>query len=499
MRSQEGQATLRWPALVALVLVACSEAAIVPPTRRSITHRAPLHATDGGPAVTHDAHVAHDAATWEVPAEPQREGDPALGYRALVNEGYVTCGIPARVYRSLFGAAPAAMRLPDRDARNAPLPYNFTASVSPRGHEIVSANCLTCHASVLRGRLVVGLGSANVDYTQNTGALALGATFLGGGAAERAELSLWGSRVGATADYLVTRTVGVNPADNLAAALFAHRDPRTLAWSDRALLDPPPREVVPVDVPPWWRMRKKNAMFYNASGRGDHARIMMTASALCTDSVAEARRIDAYFPHVRAYLRSLRPPPWPWPVDAPLAERGREVFDRTCARCHGTYGDGESYPNLVVGLRSVGTDPVLARGAAQFSGRFVDWYRDSFYGERSRIEPQEGYVAPPLDGVWATAPFLHNGSVPTLATLLDSRARPRFWTRDFDDTDSYDRTAVGWSHAALDHGQRPDDPPRERARIYDTTLPGYSNAGHTYGDRLTDDERRAVIEYLKTL
>lgn len=476
--------------VAAIALAACSEAAPVPPTR-------PLPPIARRPSPATPAPV-EDFTTREIPAEPQREGDPDLGYRALVNEGYVSCGIPSRIYRSLFGATPASLRLPGRDARNASLPYNFTATVSPRGEEVVAANCLSCHAATLRGRLVIGLGSTGDDYTQNTGPMTLAAAFLAGSEAERAELALWRSRVSATSDYLVTRTVGVNPADNLAAILFAHRDPRTLAWSDRLLMDPPPREVVPVDVPPWWRMRKKNAMFYNASGRGDHARIMMTASALCTDSVDEARRIDAYFPHVRAYLRSLRPPPWPVPHDLPLAERGRAVFERSCARCHGTYGDHARYPNLVVGLRAVGTDPALALGASQFSQRFVDWYRDSFYGERSRIEPQPGYVAPPLDGVWATAPFLHNGSVPTLAALLDSRARPRFWTRDVDRR-AYDLDAVGWRSIALDHGQRDVDDPGERVRIYDTTLPGYSNAGHTYGDRLSDDERRAVLEYLKTL
>ena len=57
--------------------------------------------------------------------------------------------------------------------------------------------------------------------------------------------------------YTQTLTVGVNPADNLAAVLFAHRDRKTLAWSDTPLLDLPPVAVVPVDVPPWWRMKKR--------------------------------------------------------------------------------------------------------------------------------------------------------------------------------------------------------------------------------------------------
>jgi hypothetical protein len=54
-----------------------------------------------------------------------------------------------------------------------------------------------------------------------------------------------------------------------------------------------------------------------------------------------------------------------------------------------------------------------------------------------------GYIAPPLDGIWATAPYLHNGSVPDLATLLKSSSRPTYWLRSFDDGD-YDLTNVGW-------------------------------------------------------
>ena len=132
-------------------------------------------------------------------------------------------------------------------------------------------------------------------------------------------------------------------ADNIAGALFAHRDRKTLAWSDAPLLTLPEDLVAPVDVPPWWRMKKKNAMFYNSGGRGDHARIMMTASTLCVDTVEEAEAIDAYFPDVRAYIYSLEAPPYPFAIDAPLAERGRATFDTRCARCH-----GEETLNLMV-------------------------------------------------------------------------------------------------------------------------------------------------------
>jgi hypothetical protein len=314
---------------------------------------------------------------------------------------------------------------------------------------------------------------------------------------EHDEWAKWADRMDAIGPYTKTATVGVNPADNLAAVLFAHRDPKTLAWSDTPLLDLPPKLVVPVHVPPWWRMKKKNAMFYNAAGRGDHARIMMTASTLCTDSVTDAQAIDDFFPDVEAYILSLQPPPWPFPTDATLAARGRTVFEHTCASCHGSYGPDGSYPNLLVAADVVGTDPMLA-ASSQFVGRFVDWFNASFYGERAHLEPRDGYVAPPLDGVWATAPYLHNGSVPTLESLLQSSSRPKYWTRTFDSTD-YDQSAVGWNFQSLDHGQAAEPDSMKRKLIYDTTLPGYSNSGHTFGDLLSDGDRTALLEYLKTL
>src|SRR5262249_29384170 len=148
------------------------------------------------------------------------------------------------------------------------------------------------------------------------------------------------------------------------------------------------------------------------------------------------------------------------------------VYGRQCASCH---GDRDSYPNLLIPVDSVGTDSTLALGASQFADRFVDWFSKSFYGETAHLDPQPGYMAPPLDGIWATAPYLHNGSVPTLAALLDSKTRPQFWTRSFNYTD-YDMTNVGWNFTSTDHGGD--------VHTYDTTQLGYGNGGHTYGDAL---------------
>ncbi len=436
-----------------------------------------------------------------VPEFDQRTGDAANGWRALIEEGYVGCGVPLTAYKRVSpDPAPAEYLLADRTGANADLPYNLTAFRTASGVDVVTPNCLQCHAQMLEGQLVVGLGNHAGDYTQDLGNLAELAGSLVEGDAERAEWSRWRDRIVAIAPYTITRTLGVNPADNLAAVLFAHRDPDTLAWSDTPLMPLPPDIVVPVDVPPWWHMQKKHAMFYVGAGRGDHARIMMTASTLCVDTVEEAAAIDSYFPDIRSFLLGLQPPVWPHSVDTTRVATGKAVFEQQCARCHGTYasqaGEVDTYPNLIVALDEIATDSTMANGAGQFADRYINWFNASFFGELSQLAPAPGYIAPPLDGIWATAPYLHNGSIPTLRVLLDSSTRPRYFVRSFTD---YDQDAVGWRYRTLTVGQ--DAPPSgtDQVEIYDTTLLGYGNGGHTFGDALTSDERDAVIEYLKTL
>ena len=198
------------------------------------------------------------------------------------------------------------------------------------------------------------------------------------------------------------------------------------------------------------------------------------------------------------FIIHIEPPVYPYPVDHTLARRGREVFGVHCAGCHGSYGEQPRYPNLLVSLEQVGTDRAYAEQAYHDSDRFMDWFNRSWYGQLASASPALGYVAPPLDGVWVTAPFLHNGSVPTLAALLDSSLRPRYWTRSFDAPD-YDPQTLGWRYKELEYGKAGAGDAAEAARIYDTTLPGYGNAGHTFADDLAPDERASLLEYLKTL
>ncbi len=469
----------------------------------------PLAACDGEKSVT-----VTKAEPGPIPQSPQRSGDPQAGYDALVNRVVVTCGLPYDAYLASTGAAapdpgdepeaePEAkpgleLALAGRRGRNAELPYALTALTAESGVELVTSNCLGCHAAPLDGELVIGLGNEFLDFTADPVMAVEGAGAYVEGEAQAAEWQRWADRIGAIAPWSMTDTIGANPAQAITLALMAHRDPETLAWSDEPLMPLPPTEVLPASVPPWWNVDKKHAMFYNGEGRGDHVGYMMLASTTCTDSVAEAREIDAWFKDVRAYLATLEAPDYPYPIDAQLAAEGERLFKAECTECHGRYGETERYPNELIALDEIGTDPAMAEQAYRHADRFARWFNASFYGRNADAQPGLGYVAPPLDGVWATAPYLHNGAVPTLAALLDTGQRPTYW-RFKSASPAYDEAALGWRYEPLEQGREQFASLDEQKWVYDTTRRGYGNQGHDFGDLLSDDERSALLEYLKTL
>ena len=196
-------------------------------------------------------------------------------------------------------------------------------------------------------------------------------------------------------------------------------------------------------------------------------------------------------------LASLRAPKYPLAIDKDQAAKGEVVFRANCAKCHGTYGEKWTYPNKVIPLEEIGTDRRRFDGVTK---KFGEAYDKSWFAKDYKSIYTDGYQAPPLDGIWATAPYLHNGSVPTLYNLLSSKTRPKVFTRSYaTDRSAYDDKKVGWKVTVPTEADPKKLSPLEYRRIYDTSKVGRSNAGHTFGDKLSEEERMAVIEYLKTL
>ena len=186
------------------------------------------------------------------------------------------------------------------------------------------------------------------------------------------------------------------------------------------------------------------------------------------------------------YLKNKPAPKYPFPIDAPRAALGKNVFDTQCAACHASARTGTIIP-----LNEINTDrgrmDTWSKQAAIEANKVV---KDMGIERKGLVEaPLTGYVAQFLDGIWLRAPYLHNGSVPTLTDLLTPPAqRPQTFWRGYD---VYDQAHVGFvvqGAAAEAAGTK-----------FDTQLRGNSSAGHDFGTSLTDAEKTALIEYLKSL
>jgi hypothetical protein len=196
--------------------------------------------------------------------------------------------------------------------------------------------------------------------------------------------------------------------------------------------------------------------------------------------------------------QSLPPPPYPFNVNMDLAADGKELFTKYCATCHYN-GNATIFPasyvatdpnraniwsaytlaGLAQALRVSCTDPVTCNNP---DGTPLP--------DNMLARSTGGYMALPLDGIWARAPYLHNGSVPTLRALLTGDRPAQFYRGNI----AYDQTNVGFANAAA-----------PGAFIYDTTLSGLSNVGHSSKDFLglnwkqNPDDLNALLEYMKTL
>jgi mono/diheme cytochrome c family protein len=435
-----------------------------------------------------------DEVPQYIPPSPQRTGDAAKGYEYLTTGDYVKSGLPYSIFVKAIGRDNTNYL--KREGLNATISHEYTMVKAPNGEDLVAPNCMQCHSQVFDGQLYVGMGNTFTDFSDakiaSPGKIKLLESMLKLTAPKKYQASKEFLDITKTiGPYLITKVRGVNAADRLAAVLAAHRNSSDFTWSSKPLVDIP-EEVIPSDVPAWWLLKKKHAMFYNGFGRGDFGRFLMASNLLTVSDTAESRNVDNRISDVLAYIYSLQPPKYPKTINTDLAQKGKIIFTSTCSKCHGSYGENETYPNLLIPESIIQTDSFLYSANYQ-NPQFIGWFNNSWFAQGdhpAKLVPYNGYIAPPLDGVWATAPYLHNGSVPNLEALLNSKLRPMYWQRNFD-APKYDYENPGWPY--IQHSEPGDN------TVYNTVLNGYGNKGHYFGDKLTDKERMAVIEYLKTL
>lgn len=252
-------------------------------------------------------------------------------------------------------------------------------------------------------------------------------------------------------------------------------------------------KVVPADFPPYFRLGRLKGLNHLGTGKDVETEVHLALNAFVNPKPHEAdievpfppdRRIDALVD----YMSQIEPPPPP-PQDPALVEKGRRVFaDAGCGSCHhpdapeknGVIpfdgapdgrdrlpGEDPDWPDG--SIHTSGAHRVLIDGDGEKKGLGLDKKRLKLIGfiawHGLSVRMSDGYRVPPLHGLAYTAPYLHNGSVPTLEDLLKPAAeRPETFRRgDF---------------------------------VVDTTRPGNDNRGHEFGVDLTPEERAALVAFL---
>ncbi len=243
------------------------------------------------------------------------------------------------------------------------------------------------------------------------------------------------------------------------------------------------------DMQPIWSMQQREGHSLHTDGLNTSLTEVIHSGALGDGATNRTLPVDD-LARLESYIKTKQPPPYPFAdeLDLSLVAEGRANFTKQCASCHEYGGDRTG---SVIKLAEIGTDSNRLEMWTKDAVKAYNSYSRGYAWDFEHFEKTDGYVAVPLNGLWLRAPYLHNGSVPTLDDLLEpSDKRPKRFYRGYD---VYDRKRVGFIH---------DERAKREGFLFDTTKPGNSNRGHEgtpYGTKLKAEEKRALIEYLKTL
>jgi len=285
----------------------------------------------------------------------------------------------------------------------------------------------------------------------------------------------------------------------------------------------------PVAFPPLWGLDHVSWLHYDGNttaklqrnmgqavgvgallGHPDGDPIKIIATSVNIESLGQLEKL----------VGKIQPPRWPFErPDSELVAHGAKVYREECARCHeplpsGFMPEPSSDPKDAPNTDSLRlsnferTDPIIAKNwpdktlievlAATLAA--VENASGASAAQRDqdpRWRAPGRYAYRPLSGVWASAPYLHNNSVPTLADLLKpSDERPKQFTLDYA---HYDREDVGFEQLAEPGGLGSKPCAGAQSERFDTTLAGNGNRGHEFGTLLSAEDKQALLAYLKQL
>lgn len=247
-----------------------------------------------------------------------------------------------------------------------------------------------------------------------------------------------------------------------------------------------PQPYSPIKFGLVWNVEKRTWVHWDGNTNSPLARNLLASLGL--GAPMHGKRADLVFADVKHQTdlsEKIQPPRYPFPVDQAAAKRGESLFQTNCNSCHGgPESDKRLYPVAEVGTDRHRAEMFNQKLADDFNKFLAELEAEGYqppkqFGVRSTGK----YWAATLSGVWARSPYLHNGSVRTMQELLTAPdRRAKSFHRG---SRSYDEQALGYTD--------------EGAYVLDTSSSGNSNSGHDYGTKLADNEKRDLIEYLKTL
>lgn len=439
-------------------------------------------------------------ASWHLALIAAEPPSAERGLDLLLNKAYVPVAFDQETFDDVWRSWEEPLRSqaseadPDQRRRMAYERYGLIERENDPQHRPLqyvvddsgrwSINCFGCHQGSAAGKMIPGAPNAQFALETLTHDIRNAKLRLG---KKMTDLDI-GSMV-----MPLGTSVGTTNAVMFGVALMHYRDDDLNLHSNRF---PPPMTHHDHDAPPWWNTSLKQRMYSdNFAPRGPRGLMQFLASK--ENGPEKFREWEDDFRHIEAYIDSLESPEYPFAINQSLAQAGREVFNQNCAECHGTYGEESFYPERIIPIDVVETDPVRLNALTPKHRVSYESNWINEYGKRGKVVADPGgYLAPPLNGIWASAPYFHNGSVPTLWHVLHLEDRPEIWKRT--SNDDYDQQRVGLSVEESDAVPNSIDHAARR-QYFDTRKFGKSATGHRFPESLDEPERKAVLEYLKTL
>lgn len=239
------------------------------------------------------------------------------------------------------------------------------------------------------------------------------------------------------------------------------------------------------DIMAIWNQKQHQGFYYHSDGINSSLKEVLLSSALGTGTTPKEINL-ASLDRIEEWLQELSPAIYPFGINPNLARNGQKVFEQNCASCHGL---GSDKVGKVIFLEEISTDSNRLEHWTTEANDGMNDYANNYPWDFNRFRKTNGYVVPALDGVWAKAPYLHNGSVPSLKDLLTPVGdRPKQFYRGYD---VYDSLRVGFISTG--------EAAKKLGFLFDTTIKGNGNGGHYFGTDLKESDKNALIEYLKTL